>query len=305
MEHNPTALMPAVAYRATRADNDEALLASWLDSLGSEHTRRNFETTARKVLAALPHGLRGSPVEDVRAALASVTNGCAPSTAQQYTLRAKSLFGYAHRVGYTPFNAGAVIRIKKADRAGSLAKRIISETEVALLIRAARSKRDRVLLQVAYAAGLRISEIVGLSWPDVIARDQGRAQLSILGKGGKLRQVLLPAEVSGALLALAAPVATGPVFCGRSGQRLGERAVFGMLKRTAKRAGLPAAVSPHWLRHAHGSHALDRGATLTEVQETLGHDNIATTSGYLHARPDSSSGLRLDPGIFRQPEELD
>jgi site-specific recombinase XerD len=208
-------------------------------------------------------------------------------------------------VGYTPFNAGAVIRIKKADRAGSLAKRIISETEVALLIRAARSKRDRVLLQVAYAAGLRISEIVGLSWPDVIARDQGRAQLSILGKGGKLRQVLLPAEVSGALLALAAPEATGPVFCGRSGQRLGERAVFGMLKRTAKRAGLPAAVSPHWLRHAHGSHALDRGATLPEVQETLGHDNIATTSGYLHARPDSSSGLRLDPGIFRQSEELD
>jgi hypothetical protein len=52
-----------------------------------------------------------------------------------------------------------------------------------------------------------------------------------------------------------------------------------------------------------GSHALGRGATLPEVQETLGHDNIATTSGYLHARPDSSSGLRLDPGIFRQPED--
>jgi site-specific recombinase XerD len=183
------------------------------------------------------------------------------------------------------------------------AKRVISETEVALLIRAARSKRGRLLLQVAYAAGLRISEIVGLSWPDVIARDKGRVQLSIAGKGGKLRQVLLQAEVSGALLALAPPDATGPVFCGRSAQRLGERAVFGMLKRTAKRAGLPAAVSPHWLRHAHGSHALDRGATLQEVQETLGHDNIATTSGYLHARPDSSSGLRLDPGIFRQPEQ--
>ena len=110
-------------------------------------------------------------------------------------------------------------------------------------IRAARSKRDRMLLQVAYAAGLRISEIVGLSWPDVIARDKGRAQLSIEGKGGKLRQVLLPAEVGGALMTLSPPDTTGPVFCGRSGKRLGERAVFGMLKRTAKRAGLPAAVS--------------------------------------------------------------
>jgi integrase/recombinase XerD len=54
------------------------------------------------------------------------------------------------------------------------------------------------------------------------------------------------------------------------------------------------AVSPHWLRHAHGSHAIDRGV----VQATLGHGNISTTSGYLHARPDSSSGLRLDPGVF-------
>jgi integrase len=57
--------------------------------------------------------------------------------------------------------------------------------------------------------------------------------------------------------------------------------------------------SPHWLRHAHSSHAIDRGATLPDVQNTLGQDNIATTSGYLHARPDSSSGLKLDPGVFR------
>jgi Phage integrase family len=57
-------------------------------------------------------------------------------------------------------------------------------------------------------------------------------------------------------------------------------------------------VSPHWLRHAHGSHAIDRGASLPEVQTTLGHGNIATTSGYLHARPDTSSGLHLDPGVF-------
>ena len=81
--------------------------------------------------------------------------------------------------------------------------------------------------------------------------------------------------------------------------RLSERAVNYMLKRAAERAGITGAISPHWLRHAHGSHALDRGATLAEVQTTLGHANVATTSGYLHARPDTSSGLRLDPGIFR------
>jgi integrase/recombinase XerD len=71
-----------------------------------------------------------------------------------------------------------------------------------------------------------------------------------------------------------------------------------MLKRVAGIAGVNPKLSAHLLRHAHGSHAMDRGATLAEIQTTLGHDNIATTSGYLHARPDSSSALHLDPGCF-------
>jgi integrase len=98
----------------------------------------------------------------------------------------------AHKVGYTPFNAGAVIKVRSdsAHRGANLAKRIITETEVALLIRAAPSKRDRVMVETAYAGGLRVSEIVALAWADVLPRDE-RVQLSIAGKGGKVRQVLL------------------------------------------------------------------------------------------------------------------
>ena len=65
----------------------------------------------------------------------------------------------------------------------------------------------------------------------------------------------------------------------------------------------PATVNPalsaHWLRHAHASHALNRGATIAEVKDTLGRANVATTSVYLHARPERSSGLVMDEGIFR------
>jgi integrase/recombinase XerD len=127
-----------------------------------------------------------------------------------------------------------------------------------------------------------------------------RVQLSITGKGGKVRQVLLPEIVSRSLLSLRGDAsASEPVFASRKGGgRLTERAVNGMVKRAAARASITAAISPHWLRHAHGSHAIDRGASLPEVQATLGHSNIATTSGYLHARPGSSSGLHLDPGVF-------
>jgi integrase/recombinase XerD len=242
-------------------------------------------------------GLRAATVEDVREALAAITKGASDGTARQYVLRAKSLLSYAQKLGYTPFNAGVTIKVGSDRSAGTLAKRILPEVDVKLLIRAARSDRDRVLLQVAYAGGLRVSEIVGLSWSDVIERHKG-VQLSVAGKGGHVRQVLLPELVSRSLLALRGGSETDPVFASRKGGRLSERAVNYMLKRAAKRAGIPTSVSPHWLRHAHGSHALDRGATLPEVQATLGHANVATTSGYLHARPDSSSGLRLDPGIF-------
>ena len=114
-----------------------------------------------------------------------------------------------------------------------------------------------------------------------------------------MRQVLLPEIVGRALLSLRGDAGNSDaVFPSREGGHLTERAVNGMVKRAASKAGINEAVSPHWLRHAHGSHAIDRGASLPEVQTTLGHGNIATTSGYLHARPDTSSGLHLDPGVF-------
>jgi integrase/recombinase XerD len=295
----PPARISTLNTVGTRARNDRELVASWLASLGSPQTRRVFKPRAEAFLAALATDLRSATVEDVRDALAVITADVADSTAGQYVLQIKSLLSYAHKLGYTPFNAGVVIKVRPDQSRASLAKRIISEVEVGLLIREANSKRDRVLLRVLYAGGLRVSEVVGLKWADVIERGD-RVQLSITGKGSRVRQVLLPEAVSGQLLSLRGDAGNNDaVFAARHGGPLTERAVNYMIKRAAERAGITGAVSPHWLRHAHGSHALDRGATLAEVQTTLGHANVATTSGYLHARPDTSSGLRLDPGIFR------
>ena len=66
-------------------------------------------------------------------------------------------------------------------------------------------------------------------------------------------------------------------------------AIFRIVQRAAKRAHLEAGISPHWLRHAHATHALDRGAPIHLVQATLGHASVATTGRYLHARPTDSS----------------
>ena len=87
-----------------------------------------------------------------------------------------------------------------------------------------------------------------------------------------------------------------PVFRSREGGasgRLSPSQVHRVVKAAARRAGLSGAVSAHWLRHAHASHALDRGAPIHLVQATLGHASVATTGRYLHARPNDSSARYL------------
>lgn len=286
---------------ATRARNDTAIVESWLAGMGSNATRANFSKTADRFLVELYRNgvtLKTATVEDVRDVIAALGAGKAQSTTRQYAQRVKSLLGYAHRLGYLPFNAGAAIKTKSGG--SDLAKRIASETEIALLIRAAKTERDRLLIQVGYAGGLRVSELIALTWADVIVRDGGIVQLHVLGKGQKIRQIVLPDVVGQMLLAsrIGASGSTALFSSRKGGASLLARAVNRMIKIAALKAGVNLDISAHWLRHAHASHALDRGATIAEVKDTLGHANVATTSSYLHARPGSSSGRVLDPGVF-------
>ena len=141
---------------------------------------------------------------------------------------------------------------------------------------------------------------MALTWGDVIPREGEAVQLLVVGKGGKIRQVVLPEVVGRSLLASRGDApASAPLFASRKGGLpLLPRAVNRMLEKAAVKAEINPGLSAHWLRHAHASHALDRGATVAEVKETLGHANIATTSAYLHARPENTSGRVLDQGVF-------
>ena len=96
-----------------------------------------------------------------------------PATVNTYLAAVKSFPGFAPRVGFTRFNAGPLIKLKKAPR--QIAHRILSEVEVAVLIRAAKTDRDRLMFDLAYFGGLRVSELVSLTWGQVIRRDSGEA----------------------------------------------------------------------------------------------------------------------------------
>jgi integrase/recombinase XerD len=139
-----------------------------------------------------------------------------------------------------------------------------------------------------------VSEACGLKWCDALPRQEG-GQITVFGKGGKTRTVLLKSKVWQQLLSIKGEAkAADPLFRSRKGGgSLDVSQVRRIVYAAAKKAGLEQKVSPHWMRHAHASHALDRSAPIHLVQATLGHASVSTTGRYLHARPTESSSFYL------------
>jgi site-specific recombinase XerD len=298
----------------TRAKSDAGLVGTWLaQHEASPHTLRAYRRVAERFLAALGAPLAQATLEDARtafAALGTKIDGAPASraTAMQQTAAVKSLLSFGARVGYLRINLGQLFKLKAvpADRA----RRIMPESSIWLLLNSATNERDGLMLEVAYFGGLRVGELVALTWERIIDRDDGKAQIAgLVGKGGKEREVLLPAAVGERLRGFRQGLVSGPIFQARPSSRrtatdrpagaISPQAAWAIIKRVAARAPLPAnikaGVSPHWLRHAHASHALDNGAPISLVQQTLGHGSIKTTSVYAHARPGDSSALYLKP----------
>jgi integrase/recombinase XerD len=212
-----------------------------------------------------------------------------PASQNRALTAVKSLLSFAHQSGCLPFNVGIAVKLRPS-RDG-LSQRILEESEVARLVEAAAPGRNRVMLKLLYVSGVRVSELCGLKWCDALPR-QDAGQITVFGKGGKTRTVLLRPKVWLQVLSLRGEAqAVDPIFPSRNGGGpLDPSQVRRIVYAAARKAGLEQKVSPHWMRHAHASHALDRSAPIHLVQATLGHASVATTGRYLHARPNASSG---------------
>lgn len=172
----------------------------------------------------------------------------------------------------------------------------LTEEEVAALLGAVvgddpRTRRDRALVEVLYATGGRISEVVGLDLADLAT---GEGLVRLYGKGSKERLVPLGRHAEEALASWLAPEGRGrmapkrwrrrgdaeAVFLNARGGRLGRQGAFGILRSRARAAGLGDRVSPHVLRHSCATHMLAHGADVRVVQELLGHASVTTTQLY-------------------------
>lgn len=272
---------------------DAKLIELWLSMKSSSHTRRAYAADASRFLSFVKKPLSWVTLTDLQAWAEQLGQGSLRPASQNRALTAmKSLLSFAQETGYLPFNVGAAVKLHP--QRDGLAQRILEESEVARLIDAAADGRNRVLLKLLYVSGIRVSESCGLKWCDALPRQEG-GQITVFGKGGKTRTVRLKPKVWQQLLAIQGEAtAIDPIFRSRKGGgALDVSQVRRIVYAAARKAGLAQKVSPHWMRHAHASHALDRSAPIHLVQATLGHASVSTTGRYLHARPSESSSFYL------------
>ncbi len=280
------------------ARDDAHLMALWLQGQRSEHTRRAYRRDLDQFLdAAGGPRLQAVTAADLQAWQATLRQRCAPATVNRKLASIRSLLSFAHKTGYLLFNIGGVVNT--VPQPNRLAERILSERDTLNLLHAAggqrQALRNRALLLTLYYTGARIAELCALQWRDVANLQDPTPALALQGKGGVTRYVALstPATQSLAALYRERNRRIGPedyVFGTVTGLPLRPQSAHVILRAAARRAGLRQPVSPHWLRHAHATHALERGAPPHVVQATLGHASLTTTSRYVHVRPTQSSG---------------
>ena len=275
-----------------QADTDQQLIELWLHGRSS-HTQRAYRADIKQFVEFVEKQLHLVTLGDIQAVADQLEDAdLMPSSRHRKLSAVKSLFAFGHRIGYLPFDVARSLRLPSMRE--TLSERILGEPEVNRMIALEPNPRNRVMLLVLYGAGLRVSELCGLKWRDVQERESD-CQISVFGKRGKTRTILLPNSVSDAIFPLrGGTVDMAPIFRSRRGGHLHPSQVMRIVRKAARRAGIEKDVSPHWLRHAHASHALDRGAGIHLVQATLGHSSVATTGRYLHARPTDSSAKYLE-----------
>jgi integrase/recombinase XerD len=216
-------------------------------------------------------------------------DGRRPSTQARKVAAIRSFYGFALREGLAERDVAALV---DAPRPGSYLPDVLDPDQVALILDAPPEEepsgiRDRAVLELLYACGLRVSELTGLDTDRV---DLPGLQVRVIGKGNKERRVPMGEEarerlhryMSGPRVAWTAKKPTAALFVSQRGSRLARESVWRLVRRWTKVAGVPGHVTPHTFRHSFATHLLEGGADLRVVQTLLGHASISTTQLYTH-----------------------
>jgi integrase/recombinase XerD len=215
--------------------------------------------------------------------------GRRPTTQARKVAAIRSFYGFALREGIAHRDVAALL---DSPRPGSYLPDVLDPDDVARILKAPPEAdsvgiRDAAILELLYACGLRVSELTGL---DLDRLDLPNLQLRVIGKGNRERWVPMgePARdrihryLTGPRSTWTAGKPTAAVFVSQRGARLTREAVWRLVRRWTRAAGVTGHVTPHTFRHSFATHLLEGGADLRVVQTLLGHASISTTQLYTH-----------------------
>ncbi len=259
----------------------------------SPYTLRNYRTDLADFVRFMAEEEKSDPLtvnrQSFRRYLGDLlARGVAQASVSRKVSTIKGFFRFLQREGKLPANPLALVSPPKREKR---LPHVLRREDLVALIEAADETtpaglRNRAILELMYAAGVRLSEVAGA---DAEHLDLAEHTVRVRGKGNKERIVLIGQPAAQALLRYvteARPkLAAGPtsaLFLNRDGGRLSGRSIQNIVRTHALRAGLDQRVHPHLLRHSFATHLLDGGAELRVVQELLGHSTPVTTQIYTH-----------------------
>ena len=272
---------------------DRFLDALWMERGLSKNTLAAYRSDLQKLAAWLvsrEHSLISAERNDLLAYLAHcVTKGMHARSSARILSSMRRLYQYLVREGLTREDPSAQIESPKLGRP---LPKTLTEEEVERLLNAPDvgtplGLRDRAMLEVLYATGLRVSELVGL---EITRVSLSQGVVRVIGKGGRERLVPLGEEAldwitqyqSDARPELLNGQLSGALFVTRRGGAMTRQAFWYLIKRHALDVGIHKPLSPHVMRHAFASHLLNHGADLRVLQMLLGHSDLSTTQIYTH-----------------------
>lgn len=272
---------------------DRFLDAIWMERGLSQNTLGAYRAdlmTLCKSLALLGKSVDEADKSDLLTFIAArVESGAKPRSTARQLSSFRRFFRYIMRENLRTTDPTAEIEMPRIGR--SLPK-TLSEDEVDSLLSAPNvdeplGHRDRAMLELLYATGLRVSELINLQQSQV---NFNQGVLRIIGKGDRERLIPLGEEsqrwlqdfIDGPRMEILLERQTDYIFPTRRGDRMTRQAFWHIIKRYAEKAGVRKKLSPHSLRHAFATHLLNRGADLRVVQLLLGHSDLSTTQIYTH-----------------------
>ena len=284
---------------------DRFLDAIWMERGLSENTLGAY----RADLLALNQRLTSKGVDLVSASKSDILDyiswrvegGAKPRSTARQLSSFRRFFRYLLREGVISDDPTAQIAMPKIGRALPTS---LTEEEVDALLGAPNvseslGHRDRAMLELLYATGLRVSELINLKQSQI---NFNQGVLRIVGKGDRERLIPLTEEsvrwlkefINGPRMEILLERQTDYLFPTRRGDRMTRQAFWHIIKRYAEKAGIRKKMSPHSLRHAFATHLLNRGADLRVVQMLLGHSDLSTTQIYTHVARERLKDLHGD-----------